>query len=290
MAPLPLSVVDIRLPARHSTIADCLTLIPSPFSSRKYVYYLPFVASALAFTLSCIAGTSCHFLQITSHGDPITLQFGYWYYSSAVVNGTETTVANATAPNATIAVSDAGASCEMYPSSIEVDGFWHAARGFSGLATLLGGSFLVLDMLQGCTNTKRDISFQAYAKGYVVCGIAAGLSLLMLCSDVCRHNTLAEELNRGNSWLHRSAIIEFPEKCRISQGGESAIAACVLWFAAAAITATLYPVQAKPEERDHAGEAGSVATASGSSQCSHDSHETQHLRSRPTQTTELELI
>lgn len=207
----------------------------------KYVYFLPFFFSVSAFILACFVGASCHYLQFTSidavsntvsgESKPISLQFGYWYYQSWVV-------ANSTVTEG---------SCDIYPQSINIDKNWKAARVFNLIAIIIGASVLLLDMFQGCMSTKRNRSFRTGAVGYLICCISSGLSLIILHSNMCKNNSLIEQLNQ------LEPIVQFEEKCSISQGGKGTIAATVLWFFAAVGTALLHPVHKKQEQNEHDG-------------------------------------
>ncbi len=128
-----------------------------------------------------------------------------------------------------------GGSCEVYPASISIDKKWKAARGFNLIAIILGGSVIMLDVLQGCMSTKKNEPFRLGSFLHGVCCVCSLFSLLLLDSDLCKDNTLIELLNESNKMIH------FHETCSISQGGKSTIAAGVLWFAAAVGTVLLHP-------------------------------------------------
>lgn len=191
---------------------------------------LPCLFAISAFVLSCFAGASCRFVEFAS--GPAVLKFGYWYYSS---------------PDTTLAANEhrqTTGTCVLYPLSFDVDPTLKAARAFNIIAVVLGAAFLVLEIFQGgCRGDikKRQISFRTSALGYLVTGLASGLSLMILNSDACQQNALVEEWNR-------SAAVDLPEECHISQGGMITIAACVLWFAAASGMAALHRMHGKPEQ------------------------------------------
>ena len=179
--------------------------------------YLPCLFATSAFVLSCFAGASCRFVEFAS--GPAALKFGFWY-------------------------ADTAGSCVLYPISFEVDSTLKAARAFNIIAVVLGGAFLVLEILQGgCRGDikKRQISFRTSALGYLVAGLASGLSLMILNSDACQQNALVEEWSR-------SAAVDLPEECKISQGGMITIAACVLWIVAAGGMAALHRMHGKHEQ------------------------------------------
>ena len=202
----------------------------------KYLYCTPFFLAATAFVLAFV-GTSCHYINFTDAGTGTDLHFGYWYYQSWSVSNS--TTSNSTNTDSIEEIQ--GESCKLYPSNVNVDSSWQAARVFNLIVIILGGSVLLLDMFQGCMSTKRNVSFRLGSIGYFICSICAAFSLLLLDSNVCKNNTLIEELNG-------SAQVSFQETCSISRGGKSAIAATVLFFAAAVGNALLHPV--KKEKRD----------------------------------------
>ncbi|KAL7540069.1 hypothetical protein ACHAXR_009851, partial [Thalassiosira sp. AJA248-18] len=218
-------------------------ILLSSIQHRKYLYCIAPIFSIAAFTLAFV-GTSCHYLQFTSsietvnnldsgENEPVSLHFGYWYYQSWQV-----------APNSTAVIEE---SCHLYPSSITIDNNWKAARGFNLIAIIIGGSLILLDIFQGCLSTKRNRSLRMVAIGYLICCISSGFSLLLLDSNVCKNNTLIEELNQ---LLPNAA--QFQETCSISKGGKSTIASTVMWFVAAVGTALLHPVHKKLEEERNA--------------------------------------
>lgn len=210
----------------------------------KYVYCIPAFLSLAAFVLACVGTKTCHFLQFASSAvgssdpvsgeiEPVSLQFGYWYYQSYEVATTNDN-------NSTTIVEG---SCDIYPPSMNIDNNWKAARGFNLVAIILGGSLLMLDIFQGCLSTKQKRSFRTGAVGYFVCFLCGGLSLLILDSNVCKDNILIEELNS------KVPMLQFQETCSISTGGKTTIAATVMWFVASVGTALLHPAQRKDERR-----------------------------------------
>lgn len=215
------------------------------------MYCIPAFLSLAAFVLACVGANTCHFLQfaasssssaVVASSDPVSgeiepvvsLQFGYWYYQSYEV-------ATSNDNNSTTGIVEG--SCDIYPPSMNVDNNWKAARGFNLVAIILGGSLLMLDIFQGCLSTKQKRSFRTGAVGYFVCFLCAGLSLLILDSNVCKDNILIEELNG------KVPMLQFQETCSISTGAKTTIAATVMWFVASVGTALLHPAQRKNEER-----------------------------------------
>lgn len=197
----------------------------------KYVYCLPFFCSVIAFTLLFV-GTGCHFVQFTTDDESANIQFGLWYYESWTLDESTSTVAVG--------------SCDLYPAdgTVNIDNNWQAARVFSLIAIILGGSVLLLDMFQGCMSTKKRTSFRTGAVGYFVCFLSAALSFVFLASNVCKDNGVIEHLNQALTGA------QFDEKCSISKGGKSTIAATVLFFAASVGTALLHPAPKKERKSD----------------------------------------
>lgn len=204
----------------------------------KYVYCFPAFFSLAAFVLACV-GIACDFLSFksTEHSvidpttgktEPVSLKFGLWYYQSYEVEDSTVTEG----------------SCNVYPSSMEIDNVWHAARSFNLIAVILGGSILMLDIFQGCLSTKPNRSFRTGAVMYSICSLCAGLSLILLNSNACKNNILIQELNQKVPELHMQ------ETCSISKGAKCTIAATVLWFVTAVSACYLHPIQKKEQQRD----------------------------------------
>ena len=108
----------------------------------------------------------------------------------------------------------------------------------------------MMDCFQGCMSTKRHVSFRTGAIGYLICCLSAGLSLIILDSNLCKNNGLI-------GGLSTQLGIEFQETCSMSQGGKSKIASTVLFFVAAVGTGLLHPAQKKKEHQsDHNGSGG----------------------------------
>lgn len=110
-----------------------------------------------------------------------------------------------------------------------------SAHGFNLIEIMLGGSAIMLDLLQGCMPTKKNELFRLGSFRCGVCCVCSLCSLPLLDSDLCKDNTLIEQLKERNT------MIQFHGTCSISQGGKSTVAAGVMWFAAAVGTALLHP-------------------------------------------------
>lgn len=126
---------------------------------------------------------------------------------------------------------------------MDIDKNWKAARTFNLIAIILGGSIILLDIFQGCLSTQRDRSCRTGLFGYSVCCLCSGLSLILLDSNLCKHNILIEQLNQ-------LGVFQFQETCSISKGGKASIAATVLWFVAAIGVAMLHPFPKKKQEQN----------------------------------------
>ena len=109
----------------------------------------------------------------------------------------------------------------------------------------------MLDCFQGCMSTKRNVSFRTGSIGYLVCTLCAGLSFIILDSNLCKNNMLIEKLS--NTTLGRMA---FSDTCSLSQGGKSTIASTVLFFIAAVGNCLLHPAQVKKEEHESMKQGG----------------------------------
>lgn len=170
----------------------------------KYLYCIPFFLAATAFVLAFV-GTSCHYINFTDAGTGTDLHFGYWYYQSWSVSNS--TTSNSTNTDSVEEIQ--GESCKLYPSNVNVDSSWQAARVFNLIVIILGGSVLLLDMFQGCMSTKRNVSFRLGSIGYFICSICAAFSLLLLDSNVCKNNTLIEELNGSAQVSFQETVFHF---------------------------------------------------------------------------------
>ena len=103
----------------------------------------------------------------------------------------------------------------------------------------------MLDCFQGCMSTKRHVSFRTGAIGYLLCCLFAGLSLIVLDSNLCKSNTIIDAL--ANTVGGTESL---QETCSMSQGAKSTIASTVLFFVAAVGTGLLHPAQKKKDEDD----------------------------------------
>ena len=95
-------------------------------------------------------------------------------------------------------------------------------------------------------STKRQVSFRTGAIGYLLSCLFAGLSLIVLDSNLCKSNTIVNAL--ANTDVGGMGSLQ--ETCSMSQGGKSTIASTVLFFVAAVGTGLLHPAQQKKDADD----------------------------------------
>ena len=199
------------------------------------------------------------------------MQFGIWSYQFW-----------------TIATSVGGSvifeTCHRYPSSVEVDSNWKAARAFGtckciciqcssygifilvqsthefltrkhssytiSVAIIFGGIFLFANLISACMSPLRKTA-RLEAPAFLLAGIFQGLSLLLLNSSLCNNNTLVAALQRDAANLGNVGV-EFPDTCSISTGAKCAISAIVFWFVAAITSYVCVKAEKKEEESNAA--------------------------------------
>jgi hypothetical protein len=193
----------------------CLTLIPGIFA-------------AAAFIVTLFGGIYCRFLTISSipgteEEEPVTLQFGIWYYQSWVlVDSDEGPVAYQT--------------CYKYPDATVFDAKWKSAKAFSTMAMIIGAIVGCLTLCAGCLYPTRKMYFAA-SMAYMICCLFTGLTLLMLDSNACNNNELVNQ-------LAESEDITFQDSCSAGIGAKCILSSTVMWFAAA-----IGMLVAKPPQR-----------------------------------------
>lgn len=197
------------------------------------------ILAATAFLLCWSAEFGCSFISFTSKtgfANPVTVQFGIWSYQFW-----------------TIATSVGGSvifeTCHRYPSSVNVDGNWKAARAFSTMALLVGGIFLFANLISACLSPSRKTS-RAEAPAFLVAFFFQGMSLLLLKSALCQDNSLIRQLQKDAGILGNNGV-EFQDTCSLSTGANCTIAAIVFWFLAA-IASSIGVKTEKKEEADSA--------------------------------------
>ena len=202
----------------------------------KYVYCVSFTMSLCAFALLFV-GPPCQFLKFTSitPGSDVSLKFGLYNFEGFNAGDSNST--------STAAYTD---HCHLYPDTVNVDGTWKAARVFNGIAIILGGSILMIDIFSGCLSMKRRESFMLGAVFYAICFLCTALSFMVLDSALCKNNTVVEKINEAGG-------IQFGDTCTISQGGKSTIASCVLYLTCAIATLLIHPRKKSGEKSSSAG-------------------------------------
>mmetsp|Transcript_4187 Transcript_4187/g.8698 ORF Transcript_4187/g.8698 Transcript_4187/m.8698 type:complete len:226 (-) Transcript_4187:40-717(-) len=181
------------------------------------------VFAASAFILSWVAEFNCHFLKFTNAKPtiPPNVHFGIWAYqfwtTATNVDGTyifET--------------------CHTYPDQtgsgaiLHVDSKWKAAKAFSVLTLIIGGVVFFSNMIRGCRPKYAEMLFVSRGEAvlYVLTSFFSGMTLIVLDSDLCKHNILMEEVDAA------SPNTEFGDTCEMSRGAKCVIAATVFWFCA----------------------------------------------------------
>mmetsp|Transcript_38579 Transcript_38579/g.92323 ORF Transcript_38579/g.92323 Transcript_38579/m.92323 type:complete len:223 (+) Transcript_38579:262-930(+) len=197
----------------------------------KYIFCLCFTMSLCAFGLLFV-GPPCQFLKFTSTPGDVSLNFGLYNFQGFQAGDSNSTSAAAYTDH-----------CQLYPDTVHVDGTWKAARVFNGIAIILGGSILMIDIFSGCLSMKRGKSFMLGVVIYAICCLCTGLSFMVLNSALCKNNSVVEEINEAGG-------IQFGDSCKISMGGKSTIASCVLYFTCAIATLLIHP--RKSEEKSSA--------------------------------------
>ena len=198
-------------------------------------------------------GTTCRFIQfdltttnnsttttstITSQ-DFITVHFGIWSRQSVELY-------NYTASgNGYYQVS----TCTNYNNddNIDVDPSWMAARAFSTIVLILGGTSLLIALVTCCCVGNTTNNKCCYVPSnidlmngviYLLISLLQGLTLIILSSQLCQNNGDITKMMENNG----DVIIDnnFPEKCNISQGAKCIISATVLWFFAGIMSLISY--------------------------------------------------
>lgn len=219
----------------------------TPEASPSSICYsiLTSILAAVAFLLAWSVEFGCSFLSFTTtsgFNEPVTVKFGIWSYQFWTV---------ATSVGGSVIFE----TCHSYPSDVAVDGNWKAARAFSTLTLIIGGGFLLRNLITGCVAPLRRAS-QSEPPAFLLAAIFQGLSLLLLNSTLCTNNQLLVRLQSEAEKIG-NADMDFPDTCSVSVGANCAIAAVVFWFLAA-LTSSMATVA---EKRDASG-GGAVITES----------------------------
>lgn len=122
-------------------------------------------------------------------------------------------------------------TCHKYPSDVEIDSNWKAARAFSTLALIFGGVYLFRNLIAGCISPLRRAS-RSEAPAFLLACFSQGLSLLLLNSSLCKDNDLMRQLQSDATSLGNVGM-NFPQTCSINTGAKCAISAIVFWALAA---------------------------------------------------------
>mmetsp|Transcript_4669 Transcript_4669/g.6826 ORF Transcript_4669/g.6826 Transcript_4669/m.6826 type:complete len:215 (-) Transcript_4669:217-861(-) len=186
----------------------------------------------IAFLLTLVGSFRCDFLKFTSVDGSFTDHFGVWSFAqwAFISNGQEVYVYE---------------GCFHYSDSVVIDSKWMAARVFSAIVLFGGTLFFMLNAYSACVGYDKRVEHSQACFGVcqLLLSLFAGLTLLILDSNLCKNNVLLGEL------LNK---ILFNDQCELSTGANCFISATVFWFMAA--LCSLSASRSKKEEADEAGE------------------------------------
>ncbi|KAL7528890.1 hypothetical protein ACHAWF_002751 [Thalassiosira exigua] len=192
--------------------------------------------SMTAFILMWIGGIRCNFVKFTSmsgSSEPITRQFGIWYYEF---------ISSVTSVDGTYLVQ----TCHSYPDYVDIDPAWKAAKAFSIITFILAILMFIACVVTACSvDPERPMTYAFMAPMYLLLSACQGFMLLFLQSNGCKDNVLASY-----------GALDFPETCSISKGAKLCISALVFW--AAAGVSSFFAHQAEQAERSGPSEADLV--------------------------------
>lgn len=139
-------------------------------------------------------------------------------------------------------------SCHQYPADMTIDASWKAARAFSILAFIFGIIVLIVSMIKSCAYDPDKYSAldKWMPPAYFLTGTFQALTLLVLSSDLCKDNSLMDEIPMKE--------VLFPETCSIANGAKLIISATAFWVAAS--FASFLAQKAKKAETDEEIDAG----------------------------------
>eukprot|EP00581_Thalassiosira_minuscula_P009426 CAMPEP_0183707732 /NCGR_PEP_ID=MMETSP0737-20130205/4225_1 /TAXON_ID=385413 /ORGANISM="Thalassiosira miniscula, Strain CCMP1093" /LENGTH=219 /DNA_ID=CAMNT_0025935461 /DNA_START=146 /DNA_END=802 /DNA_ORIENTATION=- len=212
---------------------------PEPLKTSKKFNALQIVFAITAFVLMWIGTLRCGFVKFTSTSgtsEPISLQFGIWYYQFFSVVFT-------------VDGAFAFESCHGYPDWVSLDGSWKAARAFSVLTFIFSIIVLVTACVSACAiaGTGR-ITFAWEAPVFLMVALFQGLTLLLLNSNVCKNNLLIQDVTT------KYPDIGFPDTCSLDTGAKLSISAMVFFFVAS--VSAFLAHKAENEEIKAEGESG----------------------------------
>lgn len=193
------------------------------------------IFACTAFILLWIGGIRCNFIKFTDTSgtsEPISMQFGIWYYQfwSVVTSADGTFLFE---------------SCHGYPDYVELDATWKAARAFSVLTLIFGLVVFIVSLFSACApNPDKPLTRGWMAPAYLLTAIFQGLMLLLLSSAACTNNVLVQN---ASAEYYPMRGVTFPDTCSIATGAKLTISATVFWAAAGVASYMAHRAEVKAE-------------------------------------------
>mmetsp|Transcript_1579 Transcript_1579/g.2474 ORF Transcript_1579/g.2474 Transcript_1579/m.2474 type:complete len:216 (-) Transcript_1579:122-769(-) len=172
--------------------------------ARIVLSLLTVLFSATALSLAYVGTLDCHYVSFTSTHEEYEVKAGIWSYL------------NYTYENGDSVISE---SCQTYPTDVDIDATWKAARAFSVLAVIFG-SILFLFSLVVVYQTVTERRFSTGGCDTIslfLTGIFQGLCLLFLGGNGCKN-------------VQTGQIPDlFRDSCVISTGAKCSMASAMFW-------------------------------------------------------------
>jgi hypothetical protein len=157
-----------------------------------------------------------------------SLHFGLWSVRSTTIDNL------GIAGNVRIVVRN---TCVSYPSLLNIDSSWKAARAFSVVALILGCVVTLTLVVLSCISS--DFTKRSWSLLVVLCLVILplfqGLTFLILQSNACRDNAVVTSIGI------LQGVSSYSDECDWDAGSSANVAAVVLWFAAGMVMLTLGP-------------------------------------------------
>ncbi|KAL7540070.1 hypothetical protein ACHAXR_009852 [Thalassiosira sp. AJA248-18] len=214
----------------------CSCLFMSIFFSQKCAA-IETMFAVTAFILMWMGSIRCNFIKFTAisgASEPISLEFGIWYYQFwSIVTSVDGKYIFET--------------CHGYPDSMPIDSNWKAARAFSVMTFIFALVVFITSIISACAPNSDKLSTRGWmAPAYLLTSFCQGLTLLILSSNACKDNILVQRETVGN--------IDWPDTCSLAMGANLCISATVLWFAAGLASYAAH--KAEKEEANEEVDAG----------------------------------